>query len=641
MAQRTLIAQESPGKLGAILLTLCLATMACGGCKSNASSGESASSDLSDKTTRNKASSPHTIDTAALTERFEKLSGRTFARKPVYSARAIEALPATDADLPAPLRGEYDLLHKNLLGEPAPAALQASPRHAIARYDAMQDVIVYASMYEDREVLESALIAAQADAFNHRQFPLDAANLEDLDAYLSARAVRDGDATFQLLLHALQENEQPSLAEDLANQPELAIKAPAAWRAIGEQGFGKDRPLWPMLDAFTHREGMGFVSALYRAQGQGGVALAMQTSPKNSASAISPASWMEGTDRASWSWPEEMGATLAEKSYSLSASGQVGAAFTVSWLAHVGQAPWTQLRVVPAAWKADRWQLWQRGEATAFVWVSQWEAPTASARIAEILDATLRAVYSDESKARWSVMSEGLEVAVVIATGDKSASPEPSEIAQIATRATPTYPIRDGITIQYKPSHNEALVESASRMTLESNQWNDPYLALRANLEEIEDWKIGLDQQGMIRWWAQNKGGDATIQLTAELVDPLGPDFGSPGYRDALEEAMQRSIKGAKIEAREDRDSQLGKMLGMRVGGELQGSKRIIQLWHFRRGPHIITLSVNTPEKQRAQAIELSGKLLGAIAPTGPKVAPPELGTKSEESGILEFKVED
>ena len=112
-------------------------------------------------------------------------------------------------------------------------------------------------------------------------------------------------------------------------------------------------------------------------------------------------------------------------------------------------------------------------------------------------------------------------------------------------------------------------------------------------------------------------------------------------YRDALEEAMQRSIKGAKIEAREDRDGQLGKMLGMRVGGELQGSKRIIQLWHFRRGPHIITLSVNTPEKQRAQAIELSGKLLGAIAPTGPKVAPPELGTKSEESGILEFKVED
>ncbi|MEC9399055.1 MAG: hypothetical protein VYE40_04680 [Myxococcota bacterium] len=646
MAQYTCSRQDRPLGLGAVLLVLCFAMMACGGCKSNASSGESPGDDLSDKATSSrkdkKSTSPHTIDTAALTERFEALSGREFSRKPAFSARAVEALEPPPEALPDTLRAEYDLLHGVFVGKPAPKTLDAAPRHTIAYYDAMQDVIVYASKHNNLEELEGALIAAQADAFNHQRASGEKQQPADLDAYISARAVRDGDATFHLLLHALQDGAKPSLAADLANQPELAATSPSAWRAIGEQGFGKDRPLWPMLQAFTHREGMGFVSALHRAQGNGGVALAMQTPPKNSAATISPASWMEGTDRATWSWPKELGESLGKASYSLSGSGQVGAAFTVAWLAHVGQAPWTQLRVVPAAWKADQWQLWQRGEQTYFVWVSQWEAPTAATRIAEILDATLRATHGESKQREWAVMTQGLEVAVVLATTKRDAeSPELTEVAKLVTRATPTYPAREGIAIHYVPSHTEALVESASKMTLESNQWSDPYLALKANLGALSDWKVGLDRQGMIRWWAQDKGGDATIQLTAELANPLGPDFGSPGYRDTLEQAMQRSIKDAKIEAREDRDTELGKLLGMRVGGNLQGSERIIQLWHFQRGPHIITLSVNTPASQRARAIKLSSELLTAIDPTGPQIAAPKPNAPAEDSGILEFKVED
>ena len=646
MAQYTCSRQDRQLELGAILLILCFAMMACGGCKSNASSGDSPGDDLSDKATSSRDgkqnASPHTIDTAALTQRFETLSGREFSRKPAFSARAVTELEPAPEALPDAIRAEYNLLHDMLVGKPAPQTLYTAPRHELAYYDAMQDVIVYASKHPELEALEGALIAAQTDALNHQQFASEKKEAVDLDALISARAVRDGDATFHLLLHALQDGATPSLAADLANQPELAASSPSAWRAVGEQGFGKDRPLWPMLQAFTHREGMGFVSALHRAQGNSGVALAMQTPPKNSATTISPASWMEGTDRATWNWPEGLGESLQGASYSLSGSGQVGAAFTVAWLAHVGQAPWTQLRVVPAAWKADQWQLWQRGEQTYFVWTSQWEAPTAATRIAEILDASLRATYGEQKQREWAVMTQGLEVAVVIASGERDeASPALTDVAKQATRATPTYPAREGIAIHYIPSHTEALVESASKMTLESNQWSDPYLALKANLGALSDWKVGLDRQGMIRWWAQDKGGDATIQLTAELANPLGPNFGSPGYRDSLEKAMQRSIKDAKIEAREDRDNELGKLLGMRIGGNLQGSERIIQLWHFQRGPHIITLSVNTPASQRARAIKLSSELLAAIDPTGPQVAAPKSSAPSEDSGILEFKVED
>ncbi|CAN0508962.1 unnamed protein product, partial [Laminaria digitata] len=512
-----------------------------------------------------------------------------------------------------------------------PPPLAAAPRPPLAHHDSSRDVILSAAEHPDRAALEGAIIAALADAFHHAASP----GAKGLDAFIAARAVRDGAATSQAVLHALQRDGEPSLAPELARYPGLAARAPSAWRGLGEGSLGESRDIWPMLLTFTHREGLGLVSALQRSQGFDAVALAMQDPPTESASVVSPKTWMRGGASAAWSWPVELASDFKEEGFEQAGSGRVGASMIAAWLARGGQASWQTIRVVPAAWKAGAWQVWRRGEQTHFVWVTQWEAPTAASRIAQIFEATLAQTHGPVDQGRWAITTSGLDIAVIISSEGEPA-PKPDAIAQRAVLATPTYPQRDAIPLPYVPSQAEQLVTSAGDMTLEANQWSDPGLALEADLSPLATWKKGLDRQGMIRWWA--KDGGMTIQLTAELGEPLGPEFGSEAYNAQLEDAMKRSIRSARITDRQRRESPLGPILGLRVEGELTGTPRVLQLWHFQRGEHLLTLSINAPVARRDEALTLSSTLLASIRPTGALDTPRD---PRADDGILEFKVED
>ena len=650
----------------AALLMLCvMGMMACGACRTSTPQPDDEGSRPEAAAQPAPTVSPDQLE--ALIARVEALRDRRFVHRPT-----LDPVPAARLEPdPAPLEGaaalERRALGRFLFGEPAEAKAPLRwPRPArarLARRDPAGRTITYAAACEDAQALEGAVLAALVDALNRQHFGAPEPP-PGLDARIAAEAVRRGDEAFVVALDRLRRAhpDQEIPASLLARRPELAWRQPGHLRGL--HGEGDEPGLGHAARRYAQREGLGLVAALVRGHGWSGVEVAAQQPPSHSGVVVGPARWMGGEGPGQLRWPDAIAEGWAARDWVEQHRAPVGPALVAAWLEQTQAAPAQAIRAVPAAWRAGQWRLWRRGDQQRFVWVTQWEAPTAAGAVAEMCSAALRAAHGGQDDheggaLRHAVVHDGLNVAVVV-TSQPELELEP--VATAAAGAHVTFGARQGVPLEYVPSDAERLVRGAAQMTLHGVQpgaraggadeagvegdeplaWEDPALGLRADLSALEGWDVQLDRQGLIRWWARRDG--VLVQLTAELDDPLGPSFGTEPYTAQLEQALTTSLHQAEVVARQRaEDHPVGPLLGLRVEGQLQTQPRVIQLWHMRRGRARVTLSVNAPRGAQTSP-ELARLLLEGLAPLdtdaeGGAHAAKEPAARGQ--GVLEFRVED
>jgi len=634
-------------RVSAAALTLASTLLfACGGCQSSKTQVPEAAPSAQKE---DLAITP--IDLDAIFAGVERARDRRFEARPTLSAKQARTLAPPSVTLEGGLAVEWLVYTELFLGRPELGANPKVPalrREHVARYDASSNTIEYAAAHQDATALEAALGAAIVEALDHH----DGAAPASLDQFIARRAVTHGDTAF---VGALQDIDAHHIqAPTLARRPELAATTPtlAPYMSV-------DKEPWATIEGFTHREGLGLVSALYRSHGWGGVELATATPPTSTASVISPASWMNGMDDGAWVWSSTWETDWRRDGWSEEHRSTLGPAMILAWLAHQRDhaaalmhrkedpvdsdgARMTYalsnslLQILPASWEAGEWRMWRRGNDTTLIWVTQWDAPTTVSTARQVFEQALLVDPSLERSV--SAQTNGLKLAVVVTTAEDIDAIELA--SSIAASTHVMFNEREAIKLGYKESDRERLIRGAQAMRLEASTWTDPELGLRADLDAVADWKPQLSRDGLVRWWARNEG--VTVQLTTELVPPGMPDFASDSYRDQLARNLSQSLQDANIANSRQHDHDLGVVHSLELRGHINGTPRTLSLKHLRRGDVLITLSVNAPAGSETDPAELSLELLEALEATR------ELGdaanTKSagnKDSGILEFKVED
>lgn len=582
-----------------------------------------------------------TAEPAPTTLRAEQLIGVTEALRD----RAFETAPALQSVSRASLSvpeapGAWAGSSQQALAQIGLDAegVEAVPKRlTLAAYDAKAHTIRYAARHDDGDLVEVAVVMALVDALNAPHSTSETSSGASLDAHIAGRCVRDGAATWVAALYEIKHLEGRTLPEQsrLARTPDHVWRAASRVRQLTSSGSS-----WAdQVSAYTHREGMVMISALLRAQGWNGVEYALSAPPQLSASAIAPSRWMNGEGAARMEWPAAMEKSWAEQGWGEVRRGRFGAALIASWLATHG-VPEQAVRVLPASYLAGMWRHWSRQKEERFVWVTQWEAPTAAESVAQVITRALTSVYPsrDASTQRWAVLSQGLRVAVIITNTARPTS-ELDKYASVAAETTAIFEGRAGPPIPYVPSIAEALMQGATTQTLtEEGAWRDASLGLTADTATLADWEVSPGQQGLVRWWARREG--ATIQLTAEPADPLGPSFGSEEYQATFSEAITSSLQDAEVRTLERAEHPaLGSVLHMRVDGRLQHRLSQIALWAWARHGAIVTLSMTAPS-ERADEAYASAKKVFASCAVMEGTAPAEEDASEEQEGIIQFEVE-
>lgn len=330
-----------------------------------------------------------------------------------------------------------------------------------------------------------------------------------------------------------------------------------------------------------------------------------------------------------WSWPDDDRAAT---------DGLVGPSIAAMWLEDVVDP--RLARTVYAGYVSDAYRFFGAtdDEPARLEWLSLWDAPESARQVARAFEKRLRKRFANVEKpdAHFVVFQKGLKVGVIVSS---NAGRERRERAQqlLAGHTVKLTP-RQGLPTSFEPTRRDELIEQMQQATIVERVWRDPATGLELDLSKLgDDWKVQQPDHGPVRWFAQHRDG-SLLQLTVELDNPLGPTFAGDAYRERLVNALQGSVKQAKLEAVAPTDTTPSRGLSVRVSGNIDESARKLQLWHFRRGDLLVSYSLQTAPG----AFEVHRKLAAAILDAAGTF---ESGAKAEEdepeSGTIKYEVED
>lgn len=174
------------------------------------------------------------------------------------------------------------------------------------------------------------------------------------------------------------------------------------------------------------------------------------------------------------------------------------------------------------------------------------------------------------------------------------------------------------VPLQFKPSTVQGLMQSAERMTLDDAMlWSDPWLGLKADLSALQLYNPQTTTSGLIRWYGVYDG--ATIQLTAEPLNPLEPEFSSKAYAEALATQIMSTLpEGSPLGGQAVTHPALGVAHELGFAATFNGAPQQIHLWHMRHQDVVLTLSVNAPESKAAEAKALTRQVFTALTTQTP-----------------------
>ncbi|MGM0557296.1 MAG: hypothetical protein ACQEVA_13010 [Myxococcota bacterium] len=566
-----------------------------------------------------------TVDTDGIIEQAEAARDRnlevelTFER--VSSADALDI----SEELPEPVAGDREFLLDQLFGIDSAPAASYRVYSDLAVYDQDSKTIRYVTGSSETQT-RRAIFAAVVEAIDREQFEAGS-GAASWNEFLARETAKTSTVAFSLVADALTNHDKLD-AEMVARRPELVTRIESIEEWVEPESEADQGSISALEREFINRESWTLAAALYRANGWSGVELAWLMPPTRSADVVQPGNWLNGEPIARWTWPQS-------KADPEDRAGHVGAAVTSFWLSKTVSA--SALRTLFAGWTSDRYQYWEAdGQRPArFEWLTLWDSPGSANQVTKAFELTLRERFPDQPDAHFVVFQKGLKVGVII-------SDEPAEQRRARAKeilgAKVQFEAREGLPVAFVPTRSDVIAEKVSRATLEEATWSDPASGLELDMSPLEEWKVDQPSGAAVRWFARGPDG-ALAQLTMELHDPLGPEFGGEPYREDLREAFTRTMEGADISGISNVELPFGRTLQATVTGEFEGTPTRIRFWHFKIDDLIFTYSFQAPADAFDEHVDRAVAVIQSArrdAPTGPAADDAE-----GEEGIIEFEVEE
>jgi len=426
----------------------------------------------------------------------------------------------------------------------------------------------------------------------------------------------------------------------LARRPDLAERVGGVGALLAGEG--------DVLGRAVMRESLALGAALFRAQGWAGVEWGRSEGGKRSLDVVRPDRWLSGDGEATWQWPSEFEDVQAARRWELAGEGSVGPLLASVWLEGVLDA--RGARSIFGAWLADAYRVYEGPgeEGQAFVWLTAWRTPHEAQQVAQAMERALLERLGREARTgRMRVAVQGLNV--VLTSYESAQDPEllDDEIEALAGAAVAFLP-EEPAPLRFEPTTYERYVEVAEGATLEGSTWIDPGAGWKMSLGALEGWTVQKSDEVHVRWFATHEDG-SLVQWTAELVDPLGPAFGSPAYVDQLTETFAASVKDSEPQI-VIAPSEAGPRVQLLASGKVEEQEIELRLWQWERGEVIVSYSVQEPasgfglrlgEAESAlETLEMYGEAL-VEAPEQREQGGDGEDRSDESKGILEFRVED
>ncbi len=565
-----------------------------------------------------------TIDTDALVADAEKARDRALQIDVSFERVESDKLVATGPAVPDAVTDDRAFLLEHLFGTTAQAPPTGDPLTSLATFDAESNTIRYREG-ETIEDTERAIFSAIVRAIDIGQF--DAPSTPDSwDAYLAQETAKGATGAFAIAARAAS-NVDGLDAKMLARRPELVTRLDAVTFMVQPPSEASKRTISTRERHFIRREAWTLAAALYRANGWSGVELGWLMSPRHSADVVQPGNWLSGEPVAQWEWPDAGDDEPAR-------AGRVGAAVTSLWLSNTVSAG--ALRTLFAGWTSDQYRYWSETDErpARLEWLTLWDSPGSASQVTKAFELTLRERFPTDPEANFVVFQKGLKVGVILS---EEPPEQRKERAKMLLDAKVQFEPRQGLPISFVPTRSDVIARKAGEATLEEQQWSDPASGLQMNLASLAEWKIDRPKDSAVRWFARGPNG-ALTQLTMEMRDPLGPEFGSNEYRDDLRDAFTKTMADTEISGISNVEMSFGRTLQATVSGALEGSPTKIRFWHFKIDDLIFTYSYQAPVATFAEHAEKARIVIESTELQSSDSGTDEAG---EGSGIIEFEVEE
>lgn len=588
------------------------------------------------------------LEIDGLVSTVETLRDRSFQSPPTW--RAEEGpLDPPPRSYPDPIAGEARFLGRILFdldgGDPVPPSDEIAH---LAYYDREGDRIVFRKDADSRSTLEMAVVAALIEALDARHFdPIPAA--DTLDGHLARAATESADAYLAAAAHlADDEREVSETLATLARQPGRALSLEPLGGHLRREptdsrgAVDSHSELASRLATFLRREGLGVGSAFYRSNGWSGVELLRSFHPASTADVVRPDRWMQGRALGEWRWPEQ--SPLADTD-ELDRSGRVGPALVAAWLSQAFRPDLA--RTVYSGWRSDAYRYRTFGSdddepAWRFEWMTQWDSPSSTRQVAAGFEKLLGELYetTGDEETTYGVVRKGLQVGVVLESAAQPADGEWPEEATYLSEARVQFQPREPLPTSFRPTRTDEFRQKASEARIEQNAWRDPASNLAVDLSAVADWKTRRSRTLPLRWFAKRQ--DYVLQMTTEVADPFGPEFGSEAYVADLEEAFTASLADASFDSKGTRDTPRPGSLRFGVTGQRDEQAWRLEAWHLRHGDVLATISLQGPADSFDSRLETARSVVETVETTGDAPGPGGDSTgESNDGGSIEYEIED
>ncbi|MEZ4458437.1 MAG: hypothetical protein R3E66_01660 [bacterium] len=549
---------------------------------------------------------------ADLVAKVQNLRDRAFDTPPAVVA--VPNLPANFEIASDACREDRRWLLTTLFGFDASTAERVPWLPAAAAYDPATHTIEYVRTARREDVVRDVVLATVGGLGRHAFSSPPAA--DTWDGWLATRTNTMSDASF---VWALVAGEEIGLTrENLAEMPSLAMRIPEVARTLDVDGNPGIDTLNRRELSFALREGLATSAMLQRSGGWSGAEMAWIAPASNTGFLVRPDRWASGEDLGTW--------TLPDKSDVLHA-GSVGPGVLSLWLSDFISPQ--VARSIYVSWQSDAYRVIKKGDGWRFEWVSLWRTPDDAQQMTEVIDAALK----QRKDAQFTVLRKGMTVAVVGGSVPDAADDRLAEASGLAA-LTPVFLSGEKPFFTFVPTATDvyALGVTSSTLNVTDLKWEDKASALRLDLSALSDWKLAKAEDFVARFVATKD--DATILMSTEMVDPIGPQFSSDAFQHKVLENFQKTLTNAQVLSVTRLDGgELHAVLSGQVAGDVK-----LAFWMVQNNGVIATFSVKaTPAEfeaayQTAQTIWATRALDGAAKA---KVASPS------DDGILEFKVEE
>lgn len=554
---------------------------------------------------------------SALVTQAQRLRDREF-KSPLKVAGVDKLEPNFDVASDA-ARIDREWLLKTLFGFDTTSAERMPWLPRVAHYDSQTHTLSYLRSARPEDLRRDVVLAV-VDGVDREAFSVPA-QPSSWDGWLAHRAKTTGDAAF---VWTLVEGEKLGLTPPvLAATPALAMKFPDVARFLEVDGAKGIELLNRRELSFAIREGLAFSAALHRSGGWSASELAWISGPTQAGHLVRPDRWMTGENLGTWPWPE----TKRPKSAELAHEGIVGPGVFSLWLSDV-IAP-ALARAIYVTWQSDSYRIYESDGAWWFEYVSFWRTPDDAQQIAEVLDAGLRA----RPDADFTVLKNGAAVSVVGATKGFGASDLRLAAASLLSALKPAFDAIEKPPLSFIPTLTDAYTSGvmASKLDVENLKWTDGAAHLKLDLDPLEGWKVQKAENFVARVIATK--GSATILISTEPEDPLGPSFESDEFKSTIIDNFKRTLSQGELMDATRVETPLPSTLHARLSGRVNQDV-ILAFWMAHNDRVIVTFSVKAlPDEFDAAYATAESIWKTADFEPGPSTA-------DEADGIIKFQVD-